>query len=205
MIDREMLEGVVSQIMLITAGTLILLPDALYAIGYSTFVLTGLWAYIAYLLFVIFFITGERRVCTSFTYNPSGDIAAILAFIVVGIGMMVYALAPGALTYIPGTTFTYVSEDVYFPTLSGLFFTTIGSFFQGLMMMSMGGFFSSYRAHLKPGALWLATGIVFFVGGLVSFTMLLPVIAFAFLTVSALMGALCFLLGKPKRTGVWAQ
>ena len=205
MIDREMLEGVFSQIMLIAAGVLIVLPNALSSMSFSAFVLTGLWAYIAFLLFAIFFITGERRVCTSFTYSPAGDIAAILAFIVVGIGMMTYALAPRAMTYIPGTTFTYVSEYFYFPTLSGLFFTTISGFFQGLMMMSMGGFFSSYRTHLKPSPLWLATGVLFFVGGIVSFTMLLSTIAFSLLIVSAVMGALCFLFGKPKRAGVWAS
>jgi hypothetical protein len=173
--------------------------------SYLVFVLTGLWAYIAYLLFVVFFITGERRVSTSFTYNPAADIAVVFAFIVVGIGMTTYVLAPEAMLYIPGTTFVYVSDYSYFADLSALVFTAVGSFFQGLMMMSIGGFFFSYRRHLKPSALWLATGVLFFIGGIISFTVLLPVIAFSLLIISGIMGALCFLLSKPKRSGVWLK
>jgi hypothetical protein len=71
-------------------------------------------------------------------------------------------------------------------------------FVLGLALFAIGVFYIGQRRRITPRILWIATGVLFLVGGVFGLSVLASFVTFLLLVPVGIMGALCFAISKRK-------
>jgi hypothetical protein len=132
-------------------------------------------------------------------YSLVGSVGTFFGLLSAYVTSYIYLEAFLGMNYAGGFTFQYYSEDVYFFNGAGAILSFGSDLLLGFALVLIGAFFIEHSRFFSLHALWVTTGIVYFITGILLVSFLLGELAYAMIIIAAIMGTLSFLVSKPKR------
>jgi hypothetical protein len=195
--EKWIIFGASGQILLAIGNIMILVISSSYA-GFTQFVnLSSLATAILAISFALIMIS-MMELYETHGHNGLGEIGALSGLLFALLHSYLCVEAPLGMYYLWGYTYIYISEQFFYPNTLGLIIIFLGYMIYGIALGCVGGFFVAYRRFFSNRVLWIATGMVYAIAGLFSVTLLLTDPTYFLSPVAGIMGAICFIVSKPK-------
>jgi hypothetical protein len=198
MFYRDIVLGAIGQIVLAVGALSVIIISSLY-INFTPFVdLNSLNALIIAGSFVLIMIS-TVKLYDEYGYSLVGSVGTFFGLLSAYVTSYIYLEAFLGINYAGGFTFRYYSEDVYFINGAGVVLSFGSDLLLGFALVLIGAFFVEHSRFFSLHALWVATGIVYFVTGILLVSFILGELAYAMIIIAAIMGTVSFLVSRPKR------